>query len=139
MNIVMTTDTYWPRINGVTISIDTFKREFEKLGINAYVFAPDYPEDNRDKGKNVIGFKTGNVFRFTSMGLFFDKEDRLVLPTSKNFMFDQFDAVKPDVVHIQTEFTTSTLARQYCKSRKIPIVMTCHTYFEQYINFYLPF
>jgi glycosyltransferase involved in cell wall biosynthesis len=142
MNIVMTTDTYWPRINGVTISIDTFKNELEKLGVNMYVFAPEYPAENGNhhkKSESVISFKTGSIMRFTSMGLFFDKEDRLVVPTARKQMYESFDRVKPDIVHIQTEFTTGVISRKYCRARKVPIVMTCHTYFEQYINFYLPF
>ncbi len=130
MKIAITTDTYWPRINGVTVSVDTFQREFWKKGNEAYVFAPRYNK-NKETDKR--------IFRLKAMGLFFSPEDRLTLPWAKTEMFRRLDEIKPDVIHIQTEFTTYLLARDYCRMRKIPLVMTCHTYFEQYINYYLPF
>ena len=130
MRVVLTTDTYWPRINGVTVSVDTFQREFWKKGVEAYVFAPEY-HNKIEEHEHII--------RLAAFTLFISPEDRLALPFLKKAFYRKMDLIQPDVVHVQTEFTTYLLAKDYCKKRGIPIVMTCHTYFEQYINHYMPY
>jgi len=44
MKILLVTDTYRPRINGVVTSIDTFANEYRKLGHECVVVAPEFPE-----------------------------------------------------------------------------------------------
>ena len=44
MRILMISDVYFPRINGVSTSIQTFKRELEIAGHEVYLIAPSYPE-----------------------------------------------------------------------------------------------
>ncbi len=142
LKVIMATDTYWPRINGVTVSIDTFRRELIKSGVSIMIFSPEYPSKEGVKYSNhphIVSFKSGDVFRFASIGLFFDREDQLILPAERFRMFAKFDEIKPDIVHIQTEFMAGIISKSYCRRRKVPMVMTCHTYFEQYIKFYLPF
>jgi hypothetical protein len=40
---LMLSDVYFPRINGVSTSIQTFRAELERLGLCITVVAPDYP------------------------------------------------------------------------------------------------
>ena len=42
MNILMISDVYFPRINGVSTSIQTFKCEFERAGHKVILIAPEY-------------------------------------------------------------------------------------------------
>jgi hypothetical protein len=49
MNILMVSDVYFPRINGVCTSIITFRRELAKLGHRTVLIAPDYSK--KDCGK----------------------------------------------------------------------------------------
>jgi glycosyltransferase involved in cell wall biosynthesis len=44
----------------------------------------------------------------------------------------------PDIVHVHTEFNMSRLTMNAARKLDVPLVMSCHTYFEQYINHYLP-
>jgi glycosyltransferase involved in cell wall biosynthesis len=134
MNIIMTSDTYWPRKNGVAVSIDAFKNEFNILGHNAHLFCTRYPMT--DEQKKIYDNPT--IHRFPSFPVLVSKEDYLVWPWQKKAIFREMDAIKPDIVHVQTEFIIGDIGRKYCRSRKVPMVMTCHTYFEQYINHYVP-
>ena len=42
MRILMTTDVYFPRINGVSTSIKTFHKELTELGHEITLIAPEY-------------------------------------------------------------------------------------------------
>ena len=42
MNIAMFSDCYFPRINGVSVSILSFAEELTKLNHNVIIVCPDY-------------------------------------------------------------------------------------------------
>ena len=42
MKILNVSDVYFPRVNGVSTSIQTFSRELSKLGHECHLIAPDY-------------------------------------------------------------------------------------------------
>ena len=48
MRILMISDVYFPRINGVSTSIQTFKEELESLGHHVVLIAPEYPQIPQD-------------------------------------------------------------------------------------------
>lgn len=135
MKIIYATDTYWPRINGVTVSISSYKNQLEKMGHEVHVLAPAYP------GRINIREGEKNIHRFSSYKILFTShdEDRLVFPWQKKKAFDVMDAVKPDLIHLQTEFSMGIIAYKYAHSRGIPVVLTSHTYFEEYGKMYFPF
>jgi glycosyltransferase involved in cell wall biosynthesis len=136
MKVAFTTDVYWPRINGVTVSTNVFLNELQKLGHEMRLWAPEYPApEDSDKPHQ----HDAEVSRLKSFGLWFSKEDRLPRPWERKEFFRQLDAFGPDLIHIQTEFILGLMAQAYGRKHKIPIVQTCHTYFEQYINYYWPF
>jgi 1,2-diacylglycerol 3-alpha-glucosyltransferase len=140
MNIVFATDTYWPRVNGVTVSISTSKRSLEKLGHSVSVITNLYPDEDEDYGKGVDSRPDEpNVYRFPSIGVFVSKEDRQISPFVYDKIFSTLDTLKPDVIHVHTEFAIGVLAKLYSRLHRVPLVMTCHTYYEQYINYYIPF
>ncbi len=131
MRVVVGTDTYWPRVNGVTVSVQTLKRELEKLGHECYVFAPAYT-DTKEIEKNII--------RISALGVAtISKEDRLTNPFARNMVFKSLDEIKPDIIHVQTEFTMGLMIKKYALKHKIPLIITCHTFWEEYIHHYIPF
>ncbi len=131
MRIVFATDTYWPRVNGATVSIDAFKLEFEKLGHEVHIIAPEYP--------NMEPSPDPTIHRFKSYQLLFSPEDRLVWKAERWKIFRTLKRLNPDIIHCQTEFQLSIMVMKFGRKRNIPIIFTCHTYWEEYINLYLPF
>ena len=131
MNIGMVTDTYRPRVNGVVTSIDTFAREYEKMGHKVWVFAPFFPGAAEEP----------NVVRFPSHYVVFDPEDRLADPLLPSFrrQVKRIPDMKLDILHTQTEFTMGRAALRWGKKFGIPVVHTYHTMWEAYISKYLPF
>jgi len=136
MKVAFTSDVYWPRINGVTVSTNVFLTELQKLGHDMRLWAPEYPApEDSDKPHQ----HDPEVSRLKSFGLWFSKEDRLPRPWERKEFFRQLEAFGPDIIHIQTEFILGLMAQAYGRKHHIPVVQTCHTYFEQYINYYWPF
>ena len=135
MKIAYATDSYWPRMSGMAVSIDTFRTELEALGHEVHVLAPEYA------GSKALDVQAGrrNVHRFASWNLYFSSEDRLVKHSAEPAVFRLLDRLQPDIIHAHSEVLMSRAAWRYARSRGIPLVMTAHTHWEQYINNYLPF
>jgi 1,2-diacylglycerol 3-alpha-glucosyltransferase len=135
MRIVMTTDTYWPRINGVTVAVEGFRRALTKLGHEVIVLAPLYPRPEGDASPP----DDERIIRFPAFSLPFSPEDRLGYPAARWRITRLLEDLKPDVVHAHSEFTIGFGGKSYCRRSGVPHVMTCHTYWEHYIQAYFPF
>lgn len=134
MRILYFTDTYWPRVNGVTVSVQTFADALRRRGHQVRIVCPQYPKDQVSVGCP----DEDNVIRLPSVSSFFSKEDRISNPLLLREILPQLDDFDPDVVHMHTEFSIGAMGRHYCRSRGYPIVSTCHTHWEQYFEHYIP-
>lgn len=132
MRIAFLTDTYWPRINGVTVSTEIFVKKLRALGHVVELWAPDYTLPRCPSAEEEPG-----VHRFRSLTPFFSKEDRLPHPGHRRRLYEELDTFGPDLIHVQTEIS-SLFIRSFARKRRVPVVQTCHTYFEQYIGYYFP-
>ncbi len=129
MRIAIVTDTYFPRINGVSVSIDTFAEEYRKLGHEVFIIAPHFP-GHKDKDRRII--------RIKSHYLFFDPEDRLsnpLHPSSLAVIKKRILSKNFDVIHTQTPFALGIAAIDWAGKLKCPIVHTYHTLFESYVHY----
>src|SRR5260370_4147983 len=129
MKILMISDVYFPRVNGVSTSIQTFRRELAALGHKVALIAPAYPdpytEDNR-------------TLRVHSRYLPFDPEDRMMIPGAVRRLLPQLREAAYDLVHIQTPFVAHYLGIEIADLLDIPKMETYHTFFEEYLFHYLP-
>lgn len=66
--VLMLSDVYFPRVNGVSTSIQTFRRDLDAAGCHSILVAPRYPQARDDEP---------GVVRVRSRYLPFDPEDRL--------------------------------------------------------------
>ena len=56
MNVLLISDTYFPRVNGVSTSIRTFARALSRMGHAVTIVAPDYGlAPGRDEGAGAFG------------------------------------------------------------------------------------
>jgi len=131
MKIAIVTDTYFPRINGVSVSTRIFAREFVLRGHEVHIHAPAYP----DKTEDGEPFK---ITRYPSIYLAFDPEDRLAYGVIRGKK-RAFLAEKYDIVHTQTPFTLGWSATMWARSAKIKVVHTYHTFYAAYLNHYFQF
>jgi 1,2-diacylglycerol 3-alpha-glucosyltransferase len=130
MNILMISDVYFPRVNGVSTSIATFRRSLAALGHACLLIAPDYPRAADDDA---------GIMRIPSRYLFLDPEDRILKAGEILSQLNQLRARRFDLLHIQTPFIAHHVGVKLARRLGIPCVETCHTYFEEYLYHYIPF
>ena len=130
MNILFISDVFFPRVNGVSTSINTFATELKALGHQVTLIAPSYTDEDKQEEW---------IVRVPSHKIYFDPEDRLM-------KFGKLKALLPwireqhfDIIHIHTPFTAHYIGIHFGKKLDIPVVETYHTFFEDYLHHYLPF
>lgn len=130
MRILMISDVYFPRINGVSTSIQTFRRCLEQAGHETVLIAPRYPIEPSAEEPNILRVDSRFVPR--------DPEDRMMKPHSIRALFGALRERSFDVVHIQTPFVAHYLGLELARFLDVPVVETYHTYFEEYLHHYVP-
>ena len=139
MRIAVFTDAYWPRVNGVTVSVYLYSHTLARIGHDVAVFCPHYPKSDMFKAEpEESGARAPQIIKVPSMYLIISKEDRLAKFTRIRWVIDQLDKFAPDILHINTEFTMAEFAFHYSRLRKLPVVYTFHTLWEEYITNYVP-
>lgn len=129
MKILFISDVYFPRINGVSTSIETYHRNLRLLGHIVHVIAPDYSQPSSDET---------DIMRVPSRQVPFDPEDRLM---SFKWVMNQLERIRSenyDIIHIQTPFVAHYLGVKLSRLLGIPCVETYHTFFEEYLHHYVP-
>jgi len=129
LNILMISDVFFPRVNGVSTSIQTFTESFLADGHKVTLIAPDYPDEH------LADFP---ILRIPSSKLPFDPEDRLMSKRKISKLLPQLEEQRFDILHIQTPFVAHYAGIYLAKKLGIPCVVTYHTYFEAYFEKYLP-
>jgi glycosyltransferase involved in cell wall biosynthesis len=130
MRIVIITDVYFPRVNGVSTSIRTFRRELESLGHEVWLIAPDYGEVTDDESW---------ILRVPSRVVYVDPEDRMMRFREVMALEDKLTEIEPDLIHIQTPFVAHYAGIRLARRLGVPTVLTYHTYFEEYLFYYIRF
>jgi len=126
----MISDVYFPRINGVSTSIKTFREELTELGHEITLIAPEYPNHTETDP---------DIIRIASRYLLIDPEDRLMKRKIISSLKHELSNKQFDLLHIQTPFMAHYAGIELSKALNIPRVVTYHTHFEEYLYHYLPF
>jgi 1,2-diacylglycerol 3-alpha-glucosyltransferase len=130
MRILMISDVYFPRVNGVSTSIQTFRTDLLALGHRCVLVAPDYPGPRADDGEAMIRIHSRAVPR--------DPEDRLFSRSRLLALTSQLRRLRFDLVHIQTPFAAHYAGVELARRLGVPTVESYHTYFEHYLQHYVP-
>ncbi|MCP5472993.1 MAG: glycosyltransferase, partial [Sinobacteraceae bacterium] len=131
MRILMISDVYFPRINGVSTSIQTFRGDLMALGHRVLLVAPGYPGGTtRDDGEAVIRIHSHRVPR--------DPEDRMFSLRRLLALTPELRRERFDLVHVQTPFVAHYGGVALARRLGLPVVASYHTLFEQYLQHYVP-
>lgn len=133
MRIAFFSDAYHPRVSGQVASLDEFCKSLTERGHEICIVCPAYPPERMEGCRDP--FRT---IRVPSGSAFVSEDDRLAIPWKTGEALRELDEFGPQAVHVQTEFSIGALGRRYCRQRGIPILSTCHTFYEMYIHWYLP-
>ena len=130
MRVLFVSDVYFPRVNGVSTSIRTFRSDLAQLGVETTLVAPAYPGATDDADPSIIRVPSGGVPR--------DPEDRRFLGGPLRRVLDAALAAQVDLVHIHTPFIAHYAAVRFARTHGLPVVATYHTFFEDYLHHYVP-
>ena len=129
MKILFISDVYFPRVNGVSTSIETFRTHLRALGHTVHLVAPDYLTPSADE--------TG-VLRVPARRVPLDPEDRFMSYRWVMQHLDKFRGETYDIIHVQTPFVAHYLGTHLSRLLGVPCVETYHTFFEEYLYHYIP-
>ena len=147
MNIAFFTDAYYPRINGVAVSVHSYAKKLAELGHNVCIVCCNYDgsTDEFNHKKNHFDIKLDDIpenmkiFRLSSINVFVSKEDKSAKVTAWHDVKHTMDAFKPDIIHINSEFVVGYFGIMYARHRNIASVYTFHTLWDEYVDGYIKF
>jgi glycosyltransferase involved in cell wall biosynthesis len=125
MKIMMFTNTYLPHVGGVARSVSTYEEEFCRRGHDVRIVAPEF-EGAEDS--------SGRVLRTPAIQKFNGSDFSVRIP-QPGLMADFVDDFRPDVLHSHHPFLLGDSALRMAWSRRLPLVFTYHTMYEQYTHY----
>jgi len=129
MRIGIFSECYNPVLNGVVVSIDTFRQELEKRGHQYFIFTTSCP-----------GYKntSADIIRFSPMIAFKPRGGRYPIswPQIASFQAKKIASYNLDIIHSQHLLGLGLLGLRAAKILKIPSVLTYHTLLAEYAHYF---
>ena len=129
MRVLMVSDVYFPRVNGVSTAIQTYRETLAARGIEVSLVAPDYGQACDEAW----------VSRVPARQVPRDPEDRLMRWGAMRAAVDAALARGCDLIHVQTPFLAHYAGHAAARRAGLPVIATYHTLFEEYLQHYAPF
>jgi len=139
MKIAMFTDAYYPRINGVAVSVKSYAEALTELGHEVCIVCCDYQNENEPAVIHNDSKEKVKIIRILSHHIFFSEEDRLARLTQWHAIKSAMKEFQPDIIHINSEFLVGYYGLIYGRLKFVPIVYTFHTLWEDYVEGYIHF
>jgi 1,2-diacylglycerol 3-alpha-glucosyltransferase len=130
-------DVYFPRVNGVSTSIRTFRQDLATCGVETLLVVPSYVQSGTASDQEPSPDEPG-ILRVPSSSVPKDPEDRRMQWGGLNRVLATIPRGQVDVVHIQTPFVAHYAAARFARRNGLPCVATYHTFFEEYLHHYVP-
>jgi 1,2-diacylglycerol 3-alpha-glucosyltransferase len=125
MKIAMFTNTYLPHVGGVARSVSTYEDELRRRGHEVKIVAPRFEGGEES---------TAEVLRVPAIQGFNGSDFSVRLP-QPGLIAPWLDEFHPQVVHSHHPFLLGDAALRYAWSRRLPLVFTHHTLYEQYTRY----
>src|SRR5271170_6877632 len=127
MRILKVSDVFFPRVNGVSTSIETFRRDLTALGHEVVLVAPAYSQDRADPH----GSADPSIRRVPSRAVPRDPEDRIMSLRGLRRLLAGPGLGKFDLVHIHTPFLAHYAGLKFARRHGIAVIATYHTLFAE--------
>jgi len=128
VRVLFISDVYFPRVNGVSTSIRTFRTDLAEQGVETLLVAPRYGTEQQEAG----------VLRIAAAGVPQDPEDRRMRWRALTRALDARPRGEFDLVHIHTPFVAHYAGVRCARRAQVPCIATYHTFFEEYLHHYVP-
>jgi glycosyltransferase involved in cell wall biosynthesis len=131
VRVLFVSDVYFPRVNGVSTSIRTFRQDLATCGVETLLVVPSYVQSGTPP-------EEPGIMRVAASGIPKDPEDRRMRWGALNRLLRTIPRGQVDLVHIQTPFVAHYAAARFARNNGLPCVATYHTFFEEYLHHYVP-
>ena len=142
MRVLFISDVYFPRVNGVSTSIRTFREDLAGEGVETLLVAPQYPAEVGDVAEVAdaagVGASGPGVLRVSAAGVPGDPEDRRMRWRPLRRELEALRRADIDLVHIHTPFVAHYAGVRFARRAGVPCIATYHTFFEEYLHHYAP-
>lgn len=129
MKILITTDLYTTKTNGVVTSVRNLTEELRKKGHEVRILT---------LSENRTSYCADNVYFIRSVSLEWVYPQVRMPISYRNAYLRELIAWAPDVIHSQCEYFSYQFACYLSKKTGAPIVHTYHTLYEQYVTYVIP-
>ena len=129
MRVLFISDVYFPRVNGVSTSIRTFREDLAHCGVDTLLVAPQYATTGSDEP---------GITRVPSARVPGDPEDRRMRWGELNRCLEDDRFKDVDLLHIHTPFIAHYAGVRFARRMNVPCMATYHTFFEEYLHHYVP-
>jgi 1,2-diacylglycerol 3-alpha-glucosyltransferase len=154
VRVLFISDVYFPRVNGVSTSIRTFRADLADCGVQTRLMAPSYELSAARSGGGADAARVEaaapephaarqahqepGVVRVRATRVPRDPEDRRMAWRALTGALDEIAGAGFDLVHIHTPFIAHYAGVRFARRAGIPCVATYHTFFEEYLYHYVP-
>ena len=125
MRLTLVTETYFPQVNGVSRTLGQLVHYLRERGDDVQVIHPDYGDAPDGADHHCV----------RSVVMPFYRDLHVPVPP-----FDgvrrAMRAFRPDLIHVATEATLGLSVLRFALRRRLPIVSSFHTNFDQYSGHY---
>jgi len=127
LRVAMFTNVYLPTMNGVVVSVESFRKALTQLGHHPYILAP---------ASGDIEDRAPYVFRYPALELPLQKYP-LTLPVSP-YVDRLLRNLKPQVLHANHPALLGRVAERKSEELDLPLVFTYHTRYADYSHYASP-
>lgn len=129
MKILITSDWYYPVVNGVVRSLLNLKKYLEDRGHDVRILT---------LSNSTKSFEKDGVYYIGSLsaGKFYPEARFSTLLNDKEIL--KLIEWNPDIIHSQCEFSTFIMAKKIANKTNAPILHTYHTVYENYTHYFSP-
>ena len=121
----MFTNTYLPHVGGVARSVSTYEEEFRRRGHDVRIVAPQFEGAMES---------TEHVLRTPAIQNFNGSDFSVTIP-QPGLIAEFLDGFRPDILHSHHPFLLGDAALRAAWTRRLPLVFTHHTLYEQYTHY----
>lgn len=126
MRILMLTNTYLPHVGGVARSVERTRQALMARGHQVCIIAPEFSGSEKQAEEGVIRVPALQNFNGSDFSVRLPILGQLDAP---------IEAFAPDLLHAHHPFLLGDTAVRLASDRRLPLVFTHHTLYEQYTHY----
>ncbi|MDX1931154.1 MAG: glycosyltransferase [Capsulimonadales bacterium] len=135
MRVALFTESFFPVVNGVSVSVRTLAENLRSAGHEVLIVAPRFP-GHHDSPQSVTGSAADSlpIVRVPSWRTPLNPQNPFAYPPGLTSLRTLHEW-KPDIVHTHHPFGIGLQGAKLARERRIPLISTFHTLYTEYSHY----